>query len=180
MKKLYKLLMLMVCAGLSGQAIAHDGDESKESEREYEVKLIPLNNSGVQGEVEIKVVNGNKLIVEVEAAGLEPGKIHPQHVHGFNQPLKKSTCPDFNNDTNGDGIVAINEAGPVFGPIIIPLVPFDTVNAKGEINYKASFTINPSSVEPLGKRAVVLHGMTVNGEYIPSLPIACGEIVLDD
>jgi hypothetical protein len=28
----------------------------------------------------------------------------------------------------------------------------------------------------LNKRAIVLHGMTVNGEYIATLPVACGEV----
>ncbi|MDH5447026.1 MAG: superoxide dismutase family protein [Gammaproteobacteria bacterium] len=179
MIKFHSLFTIVILTGLSSQVLAHDEDKD-EAKREYEVKLIPLNNSGVQGEVEIKVMPGNRLVVEIEADGLEPGKIHPQHIHGFNLPVKKSSCPDFNNDTNGDGIVAINEAAPVFGPIIVPLVPFDTVDAKGEIDYEASFSINPASIEPLGKRTVVLHGMTVNGEYIASLPVACGEIVLDE
>ena len=147
---------------------------------EYEVELAPLNNSGVHGEVEIKLIKGHTLIVSIEATGLETGKPHPQHIHGFNQPVRNATCPGIELDSNGDGVLTIGEAVPAFGPILLPLVPFDLVDDRGELEYRASFTINPDSLQPLHKRAVVLHGMTVNGQYIPSLPVACGEIRLDD
>ena len=69
---------------------------------------------------------------------------------------------------------------PFYGPIVLPLTPFDLVSANGELRYEAKFSINPASVQPIGKRTIVLHGMTVNGTYIPSLPIACGTVEIDD
>jgi len=171
--------IMAIFLGLTAQLSAHER-EQQDSEQEFEVKLRAVNNSGVRGEVEIKLISETELRVSIEASGLETSKPHPQHIHGFNAPLKKSVCPDLSNDGNGDGVITIGEAAPAFGPILIPLAPFDTVDANGEVNYRASFTINPDSLLPLGKRTVVLHGMTVNGQYIPSLPVACGEIVLDD
>lgn len=130
--------------------------------------------------MEIKLVNGNTLHVSIEASGLEPDKVHPQHIHGINNPLKNATCPGIDADTDGDGVISVREGLPSYGPIILPLLPFDLVDAEGKLKYEASFTINPNSLQPLHKRVVLLHGMTVNNQYIPSLPIACGQIREDD
>ena len=166
-------LAVLTLTMVSSQAMADDDG------KEYKVNLSPLNSSGVYGEVEFKL-RGNKLYVEIEAYGLEVGKPHPQHIHGFNAPVKQSSCPGMEADTNADGIVSVQEGAPSYGPILLPLTPFDLVNANGSLKYEASFTINPSTVVPLEKRAVVLHGMTVNNQYIPSLPVACGRIGMDD
>jgi len=174
-----RMACLLVLTGVITHAYAHE-DENRDDEREYELKLYALNDSGVSGKAEIKLVNGNEIRVSIKARGLEAGRPHPQHIHGFNAPLKDSACPDLSNDINGDGIVTINEGAAVFGPIIVPLVPFDLADVNGDLRYRASFTINPDSLLPLEKRTIVLHGMTVNGQYIPSLPIACGQIRLDD
>lgn len=172
-------VILTLFLGLSVQLQAHESDNDS-NKQEFETKLYEINNSGVTGKVEIKLINDNEIKISIKANGLEVDTIHPQHIHGFNNPLKDSVCPDISNDVNGDGIVTIDEAAPVFGPILLPLVPFDTVTKTGKIKYKASFTINPDTVMLLEKRTIVLHGKTVNGQYIPSLPVACGQIVLED
>jgi len=74
----------------------------------------------------------------------------------------------------------VGEGFTFYGPIILPLNPLDFVESDGTLRYKASYRINPDSIQPIGKRTIVLHGMTINGEYIASLPVACGQIVLDD
>lgn len=74
----------------------------------------------------------------------------------------------------------MGEGLQAYGPIILPLVPFDLVDASGNLGYEATFTINPGALQPLHKRTIVMHGMTVNGGYVPSLPVACGEIVEED
>lgn len=169
------LIPAVLTLAMSYTSVFADDDDDKE----YEVDLAPLNNSGVYGEVELKL-KGKMLHISIEAHGLEPGKIHPQHIHGFNNPVKKSTCPGIEADSNADGIISVQEGLPAYGPIILPLTPFDLVEANGKLEYEASFKINPSTVQPLEKRVVLLHGMTVNNQYIPSLPIACGKIRKDD
>jgi len=147
---------------------------------EYEVHLYPLNGSGVHGEAEIEIERGNIIKISLEAEGLEVGKPHPQHIHGLSNPVKQATCPDISADVNADGLISVGEGLPFYGPIVLPLTPFDLVSANGELRYEAKFSINPSSVQPISKRTIVLHGMTVNGTYIPSLPIACGTVEIDD
>jgi len=180
MKHVAKLLAMPLAFGLLPYAaIADDNDDDGDS-REFVVEMVQLNSSGVYAEVELELVNGNTLKVEIEASGLEPGKPHPQHIHGIDNPVKNSTCPGLDADSDGDGIITVGEGFPSYGPIILPLVPFDLVDASGNLDYEATFTINPGTLQPLHKRTIVMHGMTVNGAYVPSLPIACGEIVEED
>lgn len=162
--------------------LAHDKDKEYEDENklEYAVKLLPLNQSRVSGEVEIKIIGSNTLEISVEADGLEPNQPHPQHIHGQIDPSVNATCPGIAADVNADGLVSVGEGFPFYGPIVLPLTPFDLVEGNGELEYEAKFSINPASIQPLDKRTIVLHGMTVNGEYIASLPIACGVIELDN
>ena len=92
-------------------------------------------------------------------------------------PKKNSTCPTPDADANGDGIVDVGEGLPNYGPVILPLVPFTLVDGDGNLSYYATFTIRPNELQPLHKRTVVLHGLTIDGTYVPSTPVACGEIL---
>ncbi len=144
---------------------------------EYMVNLESLNDSGVTGTAWITVTDGKYLTVEIEATGFEAGKLHPQHIHGLQKPpAKNSTCPTPEADADGDGIVSVGEGLPYYGPIILPLMPFDLVEDDGSLSYYATFTIRPNEFQPLHKRTVVLHGLTIDGTYVPSTPVACGEI----
>ena len=151
----------------------------KDKKVEYVANLQSLNNSGVWAEVELKL-KGNTLKIEIEASGLEAGKPHPQHIHGFGDASKNSSCPGFEADTNGDGVISVSEGGPSYGPIVLPLLPFDLVDAAGKLEYEIKMTINPESLGELANRTIVMHGLTVNGTYVPSTPVACGQLELDD
>ena len=153
---------------------------SEEDSLEYKIHLYPLNGSGVRGEAEIEIKKGNTIKISLEAEGLEIDRPHPQHIHGLSNPVREATCPDISADVNADGLISVGEGLPFYGPIVLPLTPFDLVSANGELRYEAKFSINPATVQPIGKRSIVLHGMTVNGTYIPSLPIACGTVEVDD
>ncbi len=144
--------------------------------QEYMAVLESLNDSGVEGIAWITVTDGKYLTVEIEAVGFEAGKPHPQHVHGMDKPRRNSSCPTPDADANGDGIVSVGEGLPNYGPVVLPLVPFDLVGADGSLSYAATFQIRPEKLQPLHKRSVVLHGLTVDSTYVPSTPVACGEI----
>ena len=73
----------------------------------------------------------------------------------------------------------MTEGLPNYGPIVLPLTPFNQVDEDGNLEYEAEFEIDPSESDILQKRTIVLHGMSVNGQYIPTLPVACGQIELD-
>ncbi len=148
------------------------------AEQEAEILLTPLNDSGIWAKAAVKLT-GRQLTLHIEASGLEPNKPHPQHIHGFDDPAKNAVCPGSAADTDGDGVVSVQEGAPFYGPILLPLPPFNLVDADGNLSYEVSFTVDPASVQPLHKRAIVMHGLTVNGTYIPSLPIACGALVIN-
>jgi len=170
MKHLAYIFMIFAAVSLPLAAAAGDPNE-------YMVNLESLNDSGVTGTAWITVTDGKYLTVEIEATGFEAGKPHPQHIHGLDKPKKNSTCPTPDADANGDGIVDVGEGLPNYGPVILPLVPFTLVDGDGNLSYYATFTIRPNELQPLHKRTVVLHGLTIDGTYVPSTPVACGEIL---
>ena len=172
MKHLAYIFIILTAASLPVAAAADDPND-------YMVYLESLNNSGVEGTAWITLTDGKYLTVEIEASGFEAGKPHPQHIHGLDKPpAKNSTCPTINADVNGDNIVDLGEGLPNYGPVILPLVPFDLVDDDGNLNYPASYQIRPNEFQPLHKRVVVLHGLTIDGTYVPSTPVACGEIFI--
>lgn len=157
--------------------------------KEYRADLQALNGSGVTGTATLEL-DGDELTVSIDATGLEAGKLHPQHVHGFDRP-RNSTCPTASADDNGDGVVSVGEGAPSYGAVRLPLTPFPVADGTGAIDYDETFEIerkgNSSrfTVEvdgedvqlgPLQNRAIVLHGMTVGGEYVPTLPVACAQL----
>lgn len=157
----------------------------------YTVNFNPLNGSGVSGTAEL-TLNGDELTVKVNATGLEPNMVHPQHIHGFADNKRNSTCPTPAADTNGDGLVDLVEGLPSYGGVLlelyVPIDEFPVADANGVLTFERTFTlgetefaeegevITRSNLTPLQNRTIVLHGMTVGGEYIATLPVACGQI----
>ena len=170
----------------------------------YEADLMPLNNSGVTGRARFMVVDG-QLKAMVHAKGVTPGVVHPQHIHGFGIPsTQDAVCPPpsaANNIpglpeqvSNPDRFIALEEGLPFYGPVLVPLdsdlsapTPgsFPMANPAGVLNYTEK-TMLPvmttvgsatASMLDLEQRAVVLHGMVVDGEYLATLPVACGTIM---
>ncbi len=157
----------------------------------YSVDFTALNGSGVSGSAELTLM-GDELTVKVYAMGLEPNMVHPQHIHGFTENKKNSTCPTSAADANGDGLVDLVEGLPSYGPVLlelyVPVDEFPVADENGVLVYERTFTlgetefteegelITESALSPLQNRTIVLHGMTVDGEYIATLPVACGQI----
>ena len=51
--------------------------------RTFAVDLDPLNESGVDGTATLVLNDAEQtLTVQISATGLEPGMVHPQHIHG--------------------------------------------------------------------------------------------------
>lgn len=160
--------------------------------RTFEAKLEPLNNSGVTGNAVI-TLDGNKLTVKIQAEGLEANKPHPQHIHGFIENNRNSTCPSPAADINNDGLIDLVEGLPSYGPVLldlyIPIDEFPIATSDGRIDFERTFdlgeiafeeegrVISYKDLKPLQNRAIVLHGMTVDGTYWPVLPVACGMIM---
>lgn len=149
---------------------------SKNPMKTYKAKLNMLNGSGVSGRAELTLI-GDQLTVIIRADGLVPDMLHPQHIHGSETNNRNSTCPPPSADTNGDGFVSIPEGVPFYGGVLKPLTPFTTAPG-GMIDFEQTYTLT-ESLSPLQNRAIVLHGMMVNGIYNASMPAACGQIMPD-
>jgi hypothetical protein len=146
----------------------------------YKATLSPLNGSGVSG-VAIFKWQGGVLRSVVPVHGLEAGQVHMQHIHGMVDG-SLATCPPPSADTNGDGLISFAEGLPFYGPVLLPLQPYPTANPGGSVNTRQMFSGGQLAPLMLGSvsltnRVVVVHGMTVNGAYDMTLPVACGPIV---
>lgn len=148
---------------------------ARSSTHVYMVNLHELNHSGVSGHVILLELDGS-LTAFVIARGLVPNEVHMQHIHGFAD--KQATCPTpVEADANHDGIITFAEGLPFYGPVVVPLTPYPTASAHGTVLFRNTF----STIDNLDEYVVVLHGLTVNGQYDMTLPVACGAIhQLDD
>lgn len=168
-------------AHIAPQDVANNGAKAKM----YSVEFGSLNNSGVSGTAELSL-EGSTLRVSITATGLDPEMLHPQHIHGFADDKRNSTCPPESADTSGDGLVSVGEGAPFYGGIQLPLImdpenelSFPVADAEGNINFTMTYEYEDgidSDITPLQNRAIVLHGMSVDGEYMLTLPVACGQI----
>ena len=126
------LLALFLCAFVfaSCDRFEEDLEQIKDEVKEREMKMFeaylgPLNNSGVTGKATIKYSEDGMFQVWIEAKGLFPDRFHPQHIHGFvpDGPMKNKNgvCPPPSADTNGNGLVELEEGEPFYGQILVPL-----------------------------------------------------------
>lgn len=158
---------------LSGIAIAQPKAET------YQVELTELNNSGVKGKVNLRLLKDRYLQVTINATGLEMDGLHVGHIHGTLDAAGNPTdamCPTLEDDADGDGFIELGEGVPQYGPIIIPLGPpplgedLDP-DGDGTIEYEMTFDLmdgaifgdgfDKDAVFPLSFREIVLHGLTV-------------------
>lgn len=167
----------------------------------YRATLDPLNDSGVSGTALLRLEDDGRLHVEIQASGLEAGQVHPQHIHGFLSGQDSVVPPP---SAGGDAasefgeLLSVAEGAPFYGPILLPLEPTPTGSA---VNFSADYDDSQvrqlsaaaagmlpglavaidgvDDLTPLDLREIVLHGMTVDGVYQPTIPVASGVIVAD-
>jgi hypothetical protein len=144
----------------------------------FEAQLRSLNGSGASAHAWI-TLDGSQLTIHMEEVGLEASMPHPQHVHGklpgevTASPTIISKCPAPSRDTDGDGLVSFAEGLPDYGGVLVnfgaPLA-----NADGTFTLDATLQVDPNI--DLNSRALVIHGLTVDGAYNASMPVACGQV----
>lgn len=141
--------------------------------------LSSLNGSGVTGQVTVLQQHG-QVRVDLTVKGLEAGQVHLQHIHGFTDSDQQGSCPTPDLDTDGDGLVSFAEGLPAYGPAVITLGADETPGQT--LSYSRTYTETNdgqpvSSLGALDDYTIVVHGLTVNGAYDRTLPVACA--VLD-
>ena len=113
-------------ATLANPANVGQGASAQHRTTNYAAHLQPLNGSGAFGHARLSH-QGNELRYSANVGGLEPGKLHPVHIHGKNHP-EVATCPTTAVDTNRDGFVSVVEGAATYGPIKLnltsPQTPF--------------------------------------------------------
>lgn len=177
MKRFAAILALALTLILPTVAMAHNGAHV------YRVDLDSLNDSGVEGHA-ILILRGDTLRVVIQATGLEVGMVHPQHIHGLSGDTN-AVCPseDARDDlaglpeeaANPDEFISLEEGAPFYGPVLLSLTPFPVANAAGVVTYSQTFQVDGDLLD-LSDEVIVLHGMTLEGGYAATLPVACGEI----
>jgi hypothetical protein len=180
-----------------------DATQAQEGPQAFSADIQPLNAGGDAGIEEVTgtaafTIEGDELMVEVQASGLAPDIAHPMHVHMSN------ACPDDGADANDDGLVDVTEGVPDYGEILIPLDSdlaeqeagdFPMANANGEINYSqtvslssmlsnlqtedqnaddAVTTLGPDGELNLGERSIVIHGVAEDVQ-LPDSVASLGE-----
>jgi hypothetical protein len=119
--------------------------------------LTPGNNSGVLG-LARATLDGTTLTMDLVAANLTPGQVHPLHIHGFldDRAERLAVAAD---DTDGDGFVETPEGeASAYGPVIAGLTAsgdaqfglelsteFPTAAADGTLRLSQTYTLDPTA-----------------------------------
>jgi hypothetical protein len=171
MRRFLVPLVLLIALAIPALAAARAGTS-------FRAQLHELNGSGARGMAWV-TVNGDELTIRIQATGLETAGVHLRHIHGGptavagGSTTEVSKCPTPRADADGDGIISVAEGVPDYGAVIVNLGNF--MAPTGSIDETFTLPLNPA-VLPLDRRAIVLHGMTANGVYDPSIPIVCGQL----
>ncbi|QYA25632.1 CHRD domain-containing protein [Gramella sp. MT6] len=179
MKIIKGLFLAVLFLGFASCDDDDDNDDMNEM-MSYTAQLGGLNDSGVSGTATV-TKNGNQLTVTVLAQGLEPNQAHPQHIHGLSNG-EEATCPPASADADEDGIITIPEGAPFYGEVLLPLEGFPMADENGNISYEETFTLGENDVlteaelADLDDRVIVLHGLNNDGEYVATIPVACGQL----
>jgi hypothetical protein len=159
------------------------GYDDNDGSHTYAALLTPSNNSGALG---LAVVNFDEeagtLSVHIEAKGLTPGEVHPQHIHGFPDD-RPSIPPTIAFDIDKDGFVETPEGTKAVGPVLLSLTESDRVtkvegikdfpvaDAQGHLKFDQTYHFDldrPGQAQVFHEledrvagRAVELHGLKV-------------------
>jgi hypothetical protein len=170
----------------SGPNAASSSSRAFQQAQVYHVTLMAENNSGVTGQATL-IRRGNILRVSLVVSGLEPNQLHAAHLHGFaGQPQDKpsmmpppeAAAADPTPNGLGPSITSESEGTPFVGPVIKTLSRGIRANANGVGRLNTAVNLGHDAyavgILPLEFRALEVHGLTVNGTYQPSVPVAGG------
>ena len=155
-------------AGTANAMVARDATETFG-------RLTALNSSGVQGSAEA-IVDGRKIVVDVDARRVLKGLPHAQHIHFGAQAAHE--CPTVVDDVNGDHQITTGDGIPQYGPVRVSLTTKGDTSAKsalavdrfptapkGTISYNRELKTSSRVADAIrrGEAVYVLHGIDYNG-----------------
>ena len=196
---IYVLAALVAASAVTGVAVATNG------KMRFEANLAPIphdpaadGGSNVTGTARLKV-DGTQVHVNIHVRGLTPNLPHAMHIHGILGDA--NVCPPSTADTNGDGLLSLEEGAPFYGPIDTSLTEtgdtspasglalerFPVADDEGNLNYNRTFTIPQNVLDSLGSLHIVVHGLALDGNatgpvggydtlFEAVLPVACGTL----
>lgn len=158
-------------------------DDFLEADHFSFAQFTTLNGSGVTGGALLAYDDETQtLTVAINAAGLEAGQPHVQHIHGFVDGTEART-PTMALDTDGDGYLELAEGLPAYGPILLNLAANHGNASGGDNGHSHDGALAGFPTAPEGKiwfvesyqlprddlgadpmlalREVVIHGMSV-------------------
>jgi hypothetical protein len=179
-RKQFLAVGAVLAAGAAGGvsiAATSSADQSPRAASDYShAELTPLNNSGVFGEADAHIENG-ELEVDLQANHLLRGMPHAEHIHFGAQARQE--CPSVRDDDNGDHRLNTAEGIPAYGPVKVSLTTKGDTSAKstlavtrypmapkGTIHYnRQGIEVSKSVARAIrhGKAVLVIHGIDYNG-----------------
>ena len=151
-------------------------------------------------------VDGDQVIVRIEANGVSASLVHAQHIHG--ELDTDGECPGIEADADGDGIISTAEGVGQYGSVKVALTTdgdttadsalalerFPVAEADGTYVYERTFEVDADVTANVARWVVIVHGVDLdeNGEYdgdarssltddLPlegTMPATCGKLVV--
>lgn len=161
---------------LSSMAYLAVAEGSSQAASDTRGALLPLNNSGADGDAEV-AVDARRLHVHIVARNLAEGLPHAMHIHWGRQA--RNECPDVGRDNSDSDIRLTTVEGlPAYGPVRVSLTTRgDTSPAsilavgrfptapRGVIRYERRMGTELKVARAIarGDAVVVIHGVDYNG-----------------
>ena len=145
---------------------------------ETQGRLTALNNSGVAGTAEA-IVNGRRVVFDIDAHRLVKGMPHAQHIHFGAQA--RHECPTAPDDANGDHQLTTTDGAPAYGPVRISLTTEGDTSAasvlavdryptapRGRFTYNRQTRTSKGVAAAIrrGEAVYVVHGVDYNGNGV--------------
>ena len=158
------------------------------------IDLMPLNGSGVTGHGTLRriarfgprsdVTDARYVAtLKLNIHGLEAGQSHPQDIDGTTYLGPPAVCPPASaarDDPSpaglGDEIVSAGEASRYTGMINAKLKDIPAVSEASSRKLRLIFRGRDDVLRGGLLNIYLVRGMTVQGRYEPTVPVACGQL----
>lgn len=140
-------------------------------------KKNPIHPTASSEPASIPNHDGETMMLDVSATGLNLDGPHAMHIHGIveSEDVLASSCPTMADDADNDGVLTVLEGAPKYGGVQVSLTTEGDTSADSaldvtrypvgtSIDYSRSAIEIPQVLKPnLSKVHVVIHGIDENG-----------------